>query len=218
MEVLEEYADVFAANPKAVAACRGPPMRLEPKNPNSAPYVAPMRQYTPEQRKMIQAEIEKLHIAGAIAPSTSQYASCSHTVRKKDGTVSVVQDFQGLSELLKTQSGGLGGLLIIYDEMDQSAYLSCLDLASGFLQLTIHEAGRFLTAFRDAEGKLWEYVRCGFGLKTVPSAFANYIGDSIMEVKRKRVRNWLDGIITPLKRNSNYFVKPSTVYGKVSCR
>ena len=28
MEVLKGYADVFAANPKAVAVCRGPPMRL----------------------------------------------------------------------------------------------------------------------------------------------------------------------------------------------
>ena len=111
MEVLKEYTDVFAANPKAVAACKGPPMRLELKDPNSAPCVTPMRHYTPEQRKMIQAEIEKLYKAGAIVPSTSQYASCCHTVRKKDGTVRVVQDFQGLNALLKAQSGGLGDLL-----------------------------------------------------------------------------------------------------------
>ena len=85
MEVLKEYANVFAANPKAVAACREPPMRLELKDPSSAPYVAPKRHYTPEQRRMIQAEIKNLHKAGAIVPSTSQYASCCHTVRKKDG-------------------------------------------------------------------------------------------------------------------------------------
>ena len=82
MKVLKECADVFAAIPKAVAACRGPSMRLELKDPNSAPYVAPMRHYTPEQRNMIQAEIEKLNEAEAIVPSTSHYASCCHTVRK----------------------------------------------------------------------------------------------------------------------------------------
>ena len=59
-------------------------MILELKDPNSAPYVAPMRLYTPEQRKMIQAEIETLHKAGAIVPLRSQYASCRHTVRKED--------------------------------------------------------------------------------------------------------------------------------------
>ena len=154
MAVLKEYADVFAVNPKAVAVCRGPPMSLELKDRNSAPYVAPMRHYTPEQRKMIQAEIERLHKAGAIVPSTSQYALCCHTVRKKDGTIRVVQDFRGLNSLLKAQSGGLGDLLTIYDEMDQSAYFSRLHLASGVPQLTIHEADMHLTAFRDAEGKL----------------------------------------------------------------
>ena len=199
MEVLKEYTNVFAANPKAVAACRGPPMRFELKDPNSAPYVAPTCHYTPEQRRMIQTKIEKLHKARAIVPSTSQYASCCHTVRKKKGTVRVVQDSRGLNALLKAQSGGLGDLLTIYDEMDQSAYFSCLDLASGFLQLTIHGADRHLTAFHDAEGKLWEYVRCGFGLKTVPSAFANYVGGSTMRVKKKGVRNWLDDVIIPTR-------------------
>ena len=123
MEVLKEYADVLAANPKAVAACRGPLMRLDLKDPNSAPYVAPMRRYTFEQRKMIQAEIEKLLKAGVIVPSTSQYASCCHTVRKKDGIVRVVQDFRGLNALLKARSGGLGDLLYIYGEIDQSLLL-----------------------------------------------------------------------------------------------
>ena len=43
MEVLKVYVDVFAANPKPVAAYRGPTMRLELKDPNSALYVAPIR-------------------------------------------------------------------------------------------------------------------------------------------------------------------------------
>ena len=188
-EVLREYADVFAVNPKAVAACRGLTMKLELKDPKSAPYVAPIHHYTPEQRAMIQAEIEKLHKAGAIVPSTSQNASCCHTARKKDETVRVVQDCRGLNALLKAQSGGLGSLLTIYDEMDQLAYFSCLDLASGFLQLTTHETDRHLTALRDGEIKLWEYLSCGFGLETVPSAFANYVGGSIMGVKKKGMRN-----------------------------
>ena len=146
-------------------------MKLELKSPNSAPDVAHVRHYTPEQRKILQIEIEKLHKAGGIVRSTSQYASCCRTVRKNNGTVRVEQDFRGLNALLKTQSGGLGGLLTTYDERDQSAYFSCLDFASGVLQLTTLEAYRHLTAFRDAKGKLWEYVRCGFGLKTVPSTF-----------------------------------------------
>ena len=65
-------------------------MRLELKDPNSAPYVAPIRHYTPEERKMIQAKIKKLHEAGAILSSTSQYALYCYTESKNDGTVRVV--------------------------------------------------------------------------------------------------------------------------------
>ena len=126
IEVLKYYSHVFTANPKAVAACRGSPMRLELKDPSSAPYVTPTGHYNPEQRKMVQAEIEKLRKAGAVVPSTSQYASCCHTVQKKDGTVRVVQYFRGRCALLKIQSEGLGlrDLLTIYDKVDHLAFLS----------------------------------------------------------------------------------------------
>ena len=77
---------------------------------------------------------------------------------------------------------------------------------NGFLQLTIRESDRHLTAFCDAEGKLWEYVRCGFGLKTVPSAFANYVGGQLMPVKMKGVRIWLDDITIPTATMENQFV------------
>ena len=61
----------------------------------------------------------------------------------------------------------------------------------------IRESDRHLAAFRDAEGKLWENIRCEFRSKRVPSAFANYVGRQLMPVKMKGVRNWLDDVIIP---------------------
>ena len=138
--------------------------------------MATARHYTPEQNKMIQSEIQKHEAAQAIEPSTSEYASACHTVRKKDSTVRVVQDFRGLNAFLKSQSGCLGDIVTIMDKMGQATCFICLDLASGFLQMTIRKEDRHLTAFRDAEAKLWQCVRCGFGLKIVPAAFASYVG------------------------------------------
>ena len=48
----------------------------------------------------------------------------------------------------------------IYDEMDQSAYFSCLDFASAFSGLTIHEADRYLIAF-------WRCGRKTVGVRTL---------------------------------------------------
>ena len=130
MEVPKDYADVFAANPKAIL-----------NDPNSASYVCPTLYCTPEERNVIQTEIEKLRKVGTVLPSTSQYASCCHTVREKDGTVREVHEARDLNARFKAQSGGL-----------------------------------------------WEYIRCGFGLKTMLSAFVNYVGGSIIRVKEKSVR------------------------------
>ena len=87
--------------------------------------------------------------------------------------------------------------------MERSKYFSSIDLASGFVQLEIHEDDRHLTAFRDADGKLYEYVRCGFGLKTVFSAFVNYAGGRLLTVKDKGIKNWLDNIVIPSKTLEN---------------
>ena len=92
MGILNEYIDVFTVNPKSVPAYRGVPMRLELKDPNVKPYVAPIRHYSPEQREMIQTEVAKLLKNGSIRESTSEWAANCSTVRKKDGTMRVVQD------------------------------------------------------------------------------------------------------------------------------
>ena len=120
-----------------------------------------------------------------IGPSYGAYASACHTVRKKGGTVRLVQDLRELHAFLKEQIERLGNLPAIFDEMGRPNCFTCLDLASGFLQLTIRESDRHLAAFRDAEGKLWEYVRCRSGFKTVPSAFETYVDGQLVPVKMK---------------------------------
>ena len=56
-------------------------MILELRDPNSKPYVRPTRNYTPEQRKMIQDEVRKLVANGAIEESISEYAISWRTLR-----------------------------------------------------------------------------------------------------------------------------------------
>ena len=141
----------------------------------------------------------KLLNNGSIRESNSEWAANCSTVRKKDGTVRVVQDFRGINALLKPRIDWLTDLQHIMDEMEGSKYFSSIDLASGFLQLEIHEDDRHLTAFRAADEKLYEYVRCGFGLKTVPSAFANYVGGRLLTAKDRGIKNWLDDVAIPSK-------------------
>ena len=133
MGILNEYIDVFAVNPKSVPVCKGVPMRPELKDPNVQTYVATIRHYSPEQHEMIQTEVAKLLENGSIRESTCEWAANCLTVRKKDGTVRVVQDLRSANALLRSQSGGLGDLHPIMDGMEGSKYFSSIDLASGHL-------------------------------------------------------------------------------------
>ena len=100
MGILNEYIDVFAVNPKSVPACKGVPMRLELKDPNVKPYMAPIRHYSPEQRGMIQTEVVKLLKNGGETSEEWIHLGINFRVGHQlfDGsqerwTVRVVQDF-----------------------------------------------------------------------------------------------------------------------------
>ena len=193
--VLEKYRHVFPANPKIVPACNRAKLQLPLTDSSCKPHAAKQRRYSPEETAMIQGEVEKQKKAGTIRRSQSAWAANCVVVPKKDGTVRVCQDYRGLNGLLESNSGGLGDIASIFDNMKGATCFTSIDLASGFTQLEIAEEDKHKTAFRDAHGELWEFNRCGFGLKTLPSGFAAYVGEALGPLKGKGVENWLDDII-----------------------
>lgn len=201
MSLLRTYRDkgLFALDPKKVDACKGPPMELPLMDEQCVPFADKQRRWSPQETKMIQTEVEKNVAAGVIRRSTSPWAAGIVLVRKKDGTLRMCQDFRVLNERLVSNSGGLGDITTIHSSMGQVGCSTSIDLASGFNQIPIAEKDKFKTAFRDANGELWELNRCGFGLKTLPAAFAARVGAALGPLKGRGVNNWLDDIIIHTK-------------------
>ena len=83
----------------------------------------------------------------------------------------------------------------MFQRLSGNSWLTSEDLASGFFQLSIAETDRHKTAFRDAFGQLWEYVRCDFGLKILPSAFASTVAELLGDRKGSGVENCLEDIL-----------------------
>lgn len=126
-------------------------------------------------------------VGGRLPVALSVGGQMCVVVRKKGGTVRIGQDFRGLNALLKTGNGGdLVGIAGIFDG---AGYFPSTDLALGFTQLDIAEDDTHKTAFRDAYGELWEFNRCDFGLKTLPSCFAAHAGEVLGLLKRRGVRS-----------------------------
>ncbi|CAM9700258.1 unnamed protein product [Sphacelaria rigidula] len=83
----------------------------------------------------------------------------------------------------------------MYSGLAGSKYFTSVDLSSGFFQLEVAKEDRHLTAFRDAKGHLWQYQRCGFGLKVLSATFHRTVSEALLPAKG--VKNWLDDILWP---------------------
>lgn len=59
--------------------------------------------------------------------------------------------------------------------------------------MKIAEEDRYKTTFHDALGHLWEYVRCGYGLKVPPTAFHRRFSGALF--KATGLKSWLDDIL-----------------------
>lgn len=157
------------------------------------PFAAKQRRFSPEERRMIRAEIMQLVDLGILQQSMSPWAAQCLCIRKKDGTLRLCIDWRELNKHLVNDSGGLGDMQSIFDGLKGKKYFTQLDLASGFYQMSIAEQDRFKTAFRDADGLLWEFTRAGFGLTVLPAAFTRRVKTALGHLAG--VFSWLDDIL-----------------------
>ncbi|CAM9317514.1 unnamed protein product, partial [Sphacelaria rigidula] len=165
------------------------------ESPRCRPFAAGTRRYSPEQEIAIQDKVQKLGERGIIEQSTSAWAAACVTMRKKNGSLRLCQEYRGLNELLESYSGGLGGMQTMCSGLAGSKYFTSVDLASGVFQLEVAKEDRHLTAFRDARGHLWQYQRCGFGLKVLPATLHRTVSEALLSLRG--VKNWLDDILWP---------------------
>ena len=178
MSVLKplNVAGLFPEDTKRVRACTVRVLRIPLVDEECAPIARKQQHFSPEQADAIQREVMYLAEAGINRKSTSAWAARCVTVRKKDGSLRLCQEYRLHISCMKTDSGGLGDIQGIFERLAGSWFISIV-LASGFFQLPIAEPDRHKPAFRASFGQLWEYERCGFGLKIRPPAFASLVAD-----------------------------------------
>ena len=195
VEVLAAFIEdgLFPIDPKRVPACMNGELELPLINEFCTPFAAKQRRFSPEERRMIRAEIQQLVDRGVIRCSISPWAAQCLCVKKKDGTLRLCIDWRELNKLLVSDSGGLGDMHAIFDGLKGKKYFTQLDLASGFHQMEIAEKDRYKTAFRDADGMLWEFTRAGFGLTVLPAAFTRRVKSALGHLPG--VFSWLDDIL-----------------------
>ena len=88
--------------------------------------------------------------------------------------------------------------------MEGSTCFTSINVASELLQLEVYEDDWHVTG--DAYGKLWKYIRRGIGMKTVPSAFANDVGGTLIELKNSGKEHPLGDMVASSRSTATHWV------------
>ena len=143
VEVVSRFIEegLFALDPKQVPICVDGTLELPLINELCTPFSAKQRRFSPEERRMIRSEVQKLVDRGVIRRSMTPWAAQCLCVKKKDGTIRLCIDWRELNKHLVSDSGGVGDMQSIFDGLKGKRYSTQLDLASGFHQIEICREG-----------------------------------------------------------------------------
>ena len=171
-ELLEEFSDVFATNPKKPNGTHCVEHVIE--TGGAYPVRVRCGRVSPQTERDINIQIEQMLDNGVIRPSTSPWASRVILIRKKDNTLRFAVDYRALNYVTRKDAYPIPKMKDILDKLHGSEYFSTLDGASAYWSIPIKETDREKTAFVSPRGE-FEFCVVPFGLCNAPSTYQRMI-------------------------------------------
>ena len=103
-------------------------------------------------QEQLKNDLRKWLDLGIIERSSSPYCSPLLAVRKKDGTHRFCLDCRQINRATKSDLEPVADPNEIFQRISEAAYLSKLNLTSGFWQVPLHQDSRAITTFTTREG------------------------------------------------------------------
>jgi hypothetical protein len=120
--------------------------------PGAAPVNSRPYRYSPEQKDEIKRQVSAMLQAGTVIPSLSPFVSHVLLVKKKDNTWRLCIDYRKLNSVTVENKFSLPIIDELLDEIAGAKYFTTIDLALGFHQIRMHQAGEVKTAFKTHHG------------------------------------------------------------------
>ena len=196
-EICFKYQDVFylPGDKLSCTTAAKHTIQLEPGvTPiNTRPYMLPE-----SQKEEIDRQVKQLVDDGIVVSSESPWNSPLLIVLKRawpDGKPKwrMVVDFRKLNEKTVGDAHPLPDITEIMDQLGQSKYFTCLDMAMGY-QIELEPGEGPKTAFSTKQGH-WGYLRLPFGLKTAPATFQKMMNTVLSGLTGTRCFVYLDDIV-----------------------
>ena len=163
------------------------------------PIRAKQYRHPPTIKEEMQRQIRELLDAGVIKPSSSPYTSPLWVVPKKpdkDGNKRwrLVTDFRQLNEITVPDSFPLPLTTDIIDNVSSAAYITAIDLKSGFYQIPMDPSSAHKTAFAGPYG-IYEFNRLAMGLRNGPATFQRLMSLVLAGLQGYELYVYLDDVI-----------------------
>ena len=136
--------------------------------------------------------VTEMLTGGHIEPSDSPWSSPVVLVTKKDGGTGFCIDYRRLNYATTKDAYPLPRIL---DMLAGKQWVSTLDLASGYWQVSLSQEARVKTAFATHSG-LFQFRVMPFGLCNAPATFERLMDRVLQSLRWSRCLVYLDDIIS----------------------
>jgi transposase InsO family protein len=163
--------------------------------PGEKPAGCKIYPLAPSEQKELDAFLQENLETGRIRPSKSPMSSPVFFIKKKDGSLRLVQDYRALNAITVKNKYPLPLISELINKLRGARYFTKLDVRWGFNNVRMKEGDEWKAAFRTNRG-LFEPLVMFFGLTNSPATFQTMM-DSIFDglISEGKVIVYLDDIL-----------------------
>ena len=163
--ILAEYSDVFNKPLKDSVLVGIEPFQIIGPTTEFQPKPQPARRLPAEEDSFVTEKVKELLEAGVIEESTSAWRHSPVIVPKPDGSKRMVINYKPVNAQTSLDAYPLPLIDDLLAKLSGAKIFSNIDFSQFYHQLPLANCDSSKTAFH-AGGKLYQYVRCPFRLKT----------------------------------------------------
>ena len=149
--------------------------------PGSEPHRCKVYPLSPNEQAELDAFLDENLKSGRITPSKSPMASPVFFVKKKDGSLRLVQDYRKLNDMTIKNAYPLPLISELINKLSKAKYFTKLDVRWGYNNVRMKEGDEWKAAFRTNRG-LFEPLVMFFGLTNSPATFQTMMNDLYKEL------------------------------------
>lgn len=191
-----EFGDVFSKNKSERMPIRKPyDHAIDFEEGASLPRPAKLYPLSPKEKNSLDEWINEELRKGYIEPSKSKVASPVFFVKKKDGSLRLVQDYRKLNEITVKNRYPIPRIGDLINSLSQAKVFTKLDLRWGYNNVRIKKGDEWKTAFTTHRG-LFQAKVMYFGFCNAPATFQSMMNEILRDlILEGKVMVYLDDIL-----------------------